>query len=111
MFNKKEYAHRRELGLSGQGKIKPTITPKGEAVPYTNREGVETEYPNDLGHHMVTGRGLVNRRQAREKPSHTVDKTVAMLKRRDAKAAKVQRIQSGEHERVTKKKESDHDRE
>lgn len=106
MFNKKDYSHRRELGLSGQVKIKPiTITPKGEAVPYTNRKGVETEYPNDLGHHMVTGRGLVNRRQAREKPSHTVDKTEAMLKRRDAKAAKVRRVQSGEHERATKKKE------
>lgn len=105
MFDKKEYRHRRELGLSGQVKIKFVAIPKGEKIPYINREGEEAEYPNDQGHHMVVGRGLVNRKQYREKPSHNVDKTEAMLARRDAKAAKVRRVQSGEHERATKKKE------
>lgn len=123
MFDKKEYRHRRELGLSGQEKLRPTATPKGEAVPYLKKVRgektrettlVEAEYPNDQGHKLVMGRGFVNRKDYREKLPHDMEnkirKNVASVKRREAKAAKVSRVQGGERKRATNKKEQKNDR-
>lgn len=123
MFDKKEYRRRRELGLSGQVKLRHSVTPKGEVVPYLKKvrnektrkvELVDAGYPNDQGQRLVAGLGFVNRKQYREKLPHDMDnkmkKQAASVNRRKAKASKVSRVQGGEHERATKKKEEKNDR-
>lgn len=103
MFNPKEYWKRRKAGLRGQEVAELKLIPKGVKVEYTTREGKKAEYPNGQGQHMVFGRGMVNRKQSREKLPKFKD-TTAGTRRSEAKAAKHAKRNAGEHERALKEK-------
>lgn len=101
----KQYKARRKKGLRGQLPVPTKFIPKGEPVAYTNREGKEALYPNDAGHHMLPGWGMVNRVRARRK-QRPVKIDMAEDLRKEQRAAKHARRNAGEHERALKRKEA-----
>lgn len=76
MFDKKSYWKNRKAGKRGQGVIEQKVTPKGEPLFYTTREGEKKEYPNAAGgHRAFSPRGgiiALNRKESRRK---NVDRT------------------------------------
>lgn len=71
-MNKTNYVERRKAKQRGQGDpIRGKFYPKGSKVPYTNREGLEKEYPNAAGEHLVRlpGKGLqyMSRKEVRQR--------------------------------------------
>lgn len=101
MFSKTKYKANRKAGKRGQEYPELKITPAGETVKYTTREGKKAEYLNASGQHMVLGMGIVNRKQARKGLPKRKD-TSSDTKRAEARAAKHAKRNAGEHARAVK---------
>lgn len=96
MFDKKSYWKNRKAGKRGQGVIEQKVTPKGEPLFYTTREGEKKEYPNAAGgHRAFSSRGgiiALNRKESRRKNvdrTYTASNYEAKMEQRDSNGNKI----------------------
>lgn len=96
MFDKKSYWKNRKAGKRGQGVIEQKVTPKGEPLFYTTREGEKKEYPNAAGgHRAFSPRGgiiALNRKESRRKNvdrTYTASNYEAKMEQRDSNGKKI----------------------
>lgn len=82
--------------LRGQGVIEQKITPKGETLFYTTREGEKKEYPNAAGgHRAFSPRGgiiALNRKESRRRNidrTYTASNYAAKMEQRDSNGKKI----------------------